>query len=107
LAVETHRTTALQGDPKVKPNPCLAPLEFGPYYAIPMYNGTMTTMYGLDTDRHARVLDAGGQPISGLYAVGADAHHFLDGQYVTGGLTLGPAMVFGYRAGLHLAKKEL
>lgn len=92
------------GDPENKPNPCLAPLDKGPFYAIPMYAGNGITMYGLDTNKDGQVLNASGSAVPGLYAVGADANHFLRGHYPSGGLTLGPSMVFGYRAGLHVAK---
>lgn len=92
------------GDPEVKPNPCLAPLKKGPYYALPMYPGSGITMYGLETNRDAQVLNASGKVVPGLYAVGADMNHFMKGHYPSGGLTLGPSLVFGYRAGLHIAK---
>jgi predicted oxidoreductase len=92
------------GDPAVKPNPCLGALEHGPFYALPMYPGTGITMYGLETNKDAQVLNASGNAVPGLYAVGADANHFMKGHYPSGGLTLGPSMVFGYRAGLHISK---
>jgi succinate dehydrogenase/fumarate reductase flavoprotein subunit len=69
-----------------------------------MYPGTGITMYGLETNKDAQVLNASGNAVPGLYAVGADANHFMKGHYPSGGLTLGPSMVFGYRAGLHISK---
>ncbi len=92
------------GDFEVKPNPSLAPLEKSPFYALTLYSGNGITMYGLDTNQDGQVLKASGEPVPGLYAVGADSNHFLKGRYPSGGLTLGPSMVFGYRAGLHVAK---
>ena len=92
------------GDPEHKPNPCLAPLDHGPFYAITMYAGNGITMYGLETNEDAQVLNASGSAVPGLYAVGADSNHFLRGHYPSGGLTLGPSMVFAYRAGLHLTQ---
>jgi succinate dehydrogenase/fumarate reductase flavoprotein subunit len=92
------------GDFEVKPNPSLAPLEKGPFYALTLYSGNGITMYGLDTNKEGQVLKASGEPVPGLYAIGADQNHFLKGRYPSGGLTLGPSMVFGYRAGLHIAK---
>lgn len=92
------------GDPEVKPNPSMAPIELGPFYAVTMYPGHGVTMYGLDTNRDSRVLNASGSTVPGLYAVGADSKHFLRGRYPSGGLMLGPSMVFGYRAGLHLSQ---
>lgn len=89
------------GDP-TQPNPCICPLEDGPFYAISMHAGNGITMYGLKTNKNAQVMDAQGKAVTGLYAVGADSNHFLRGHYPSGGLTLGPSMVFGYRAGLHV-----
>lgn len=93
------------GNKDNKPNPCLAPLDQGSFYAVRLHAGNGITLAGLDTNKDAQVLNAGGRPVEGLYAVGADANHFLQGRYPSGGLTLGPAMVFGYRAGLHLARE--
>ena len=53
---------------------------------------------GLATDGDARVLDDSGAPIAGLYAVGNDMASFFRGVYVGPGITLGPALVFAYRA---------
>jgi succinate dehydrogenase/fumarate reductase flavoprotein subunit len=66
-----------QGDPEVKPNPCLAPLVQAPFYAVRLYAGEIGTFAGLDTDEHARVRDAQGRVIAGLYAVGNDQVNVL------------------------------
>ncbi|SFQ22564.1 hypothetical protein SAMN05216190_14322 [Pseudomonas borbori] len=53
-----------------------APLQMpgaGPYIAIHMRLITRKSLGGLRTDLHSRVLDAAGQPISGLYSVGEAA----------------------------------
>jgi predicted oxidoreductase len=53
-----------------------APLQMsgaGPYIAIHMQLITRKSLGGLQTDLHSRVLDAAGQPISGLYSVGEAA----------------------------------
>jgi predicted oxidoreductase len=81
----------------------VAPLEQGPFYAIKVVPGDLGTFAGLVTDAHARVLDAAGRPIPGLYAAGNDMASIMGGAYPGGGITLGPAMTFGYLAGLHLA----
>lgn len=93
-----------QGDAAVAPNPCVAPLEHGPYYAIRLVIGDIGTFAGLVTDEKTRVLDAAGQPIAGLYAVGNDAASVMGGNYPGAGITLGPAITFGYIAGNELAK---
>ncbi|TPX12960.1 uncharacterized protein E0L32_006605 [Thyridium curvatum] len=102
-----HRGEAIYdqgyGDPNVQPNPCLAPLAKPPFYALPLYPGNVSTLYGLETNGNAQVLDSTGKAIQGLYAVGADQNSIMKGFYPGGGSTLGPGMVFGYRAGLHLS----
>ncbi|PFH20510.1 FAD-dependent oxidoreductase [Burkholderia sp. JKS000303] len=93
----------VQGDADRQPNPCLAPIEAGPFYAVKLLPGSLGTFAGLATDRDARALDAAGRAIAGLYAVGNDAASMMGGCYPSGGITLGPAMTFGYLAGLSLA----
>ncbi|AGU53262.1 putative 3-oxosteroid 1-dehydrogenase [Variovorax paradoxus B4] len=95
-----------QGDALVTPNPCIAPLQSGPYYAIKLVVGDIGTFAGLATDEHTRVLDAAGKPIKGLYAVGNDAASVMGGNYPGAGITLGPALTFGYVAAMQLAKAE-
>ncbi len=96
-----------QGDALVTPNPCLAPLEAGPYYAIKLVVGDIGTFAGLQTDEKTRVLNGAGQPIKGLYAVGNDAASIMGGNYPGAGITLGPALTFGYVAGLQLAEARV
>tara|TARA_B100000029_G_scaffold516572_1_gene631310 strand:+ start:3064 stop:4782 length:1719 start_codon:yes stop_codon:yes gene_type:complete len=85
------------GDPSVKPNPCLAPLEEGPFYCMVLYPGEMGTAGGLVIDSKARVLDKNNQAIKGLYACGNCTTALLP-KYPGPGSTLGPAMTFGYLA---------
>jgi succinate dehydrogenase/fumarate reductase flavoprotein subunit len=56
---------------------------------------------GVRTDEHARVLAADGQAIPGLYACGNDMASIMNGAYPGPGITLGPALVFGYLAARH------
>ena len=91
------------GDPANKPNPCLRPIAEPPYFAVAVYPSTMGTCVGLSTDGNARVLDENGVAIAGLYAVGNDMASLFRGVYVGPGITLGPALVFAYRAVMHLA----
>lgn len=92
-----------QGDPDHRPNPSLAPLDRPPYYAVKVVPGSLGTFAGLETDAMARVLDAAGRPVPGLYAAGNDMASIFGGNYPSGGITLGPAMTFGYIAGRALA----
>jgi len=91
------------GDPEHRPNPSLAPLDKGPFYAIRVLPGSFGTFFGLRTDAAARVLDAAGQPIPGLYAAGSDQANVMGGHYPSGGINIGPGMTFGYIAGRHVA----
>ena len=88
----------MYGDARVTPNPCLSPLDKGPYYAMPIYPGDIGTNGGLKTDAKARVVDGKGKPISGLYAVGNNAASAMGESYPGAGVTIGPALTFGYIA---------
>ena len=91
------------GDPEHKPNPCVAPLERGPFYAVRLYVGDLGTFAGLRTNEYAQVLNGNGQPIGGLYAAGNDAASIMGGNYPGGGITLGPAVAFGFIAARHMS----
>jgi succinate dehydrogenase/fumarate reductase flavoprotein subunit len=93
-----------QGDPSVKPNPCVAPINKPPFYAVKIHPGCLGTFAGLKTDEHARVLTDRDTPIPGLFACGSDASSIMAGCYPAGGISLGPALVFGYIAGLSLSE---
>lgn len=93
------------GDPARRPNPCLAPLERGPFYAIEIHTGDLGSARGLRTDRFANVLDNNGKPIEGLYAGGNDMNSIMDGTYPGPGITLGPGLTFGYIAATHIAER--
>jgi 3-oxosteroid 1-dehydrogenase len=90
------------GDPRNKPNPCLAPLEKAPFYALRIVPGDLGTKGGLRTDPRARVLRADGTYIRGLYAAGNASAPVMGRTYAGPGATLGPAMTFGYLAALDL-----
>lgn len=91
------------GDPEHKPNPCIAPIEKGPFYAVKLVMGDLGTFAGLRTNEYAQVLDEGQKPIPGLYAAGNDAASIMGGNYPGGGITLGPAITFGYIAARHMS----
>ena len=95
-----------QGDQGNQPNPCVAPLARGPFYAVKVVAGSFGTFVGLKTDASARVLNEEGAPIPGLYAAGTDMASVMGGYYPAGGINIGPAMTFGYIAGLHAAGQE-
>src|SRR4029077_13880170 len=85
------------------PNPSLAPLEKGPFYAIKVLPGSFGTFAGLKADARSRGLNAAGEPIPGLYVAGSDQANVMGGHYPSGGINIGPAMTFGYIAGRHTA----
>jgi succinate dehydrogenase/fumarate reductase flavoprotein subunit len=80
------------------PNPSLAPLETPPFYAVRVVPGELGTFAGIATDADARVLGPDGQPVMGLFAVGNDALSVMGGTYPGAGITIGPAMTFGWIA---------
>lgn len=85
------------------PNPCMGPIERGPFYAVKIVMGSLGTFAGLRTNAQAQVLDAQQQSIAGLYAGGNDMNSLMGGNYPAGGITLGPAMTFGFIAAHHMA----
>ncbi|MEV4430014.1 FAD-dependent oxidoreductase [Streptomyces sp. NPDC053792] len=91
------------GDPTL-PNPNLAPLEKGPYYAIPVHPGDIGTKGGLVTDATARVLREDGSAIDGLYASGNVSSAVMGETYPGPGATIGPAMTFSWLAVDHIAR---
>jgi succinate dehydrogenase/fumarate reductase flavoprotein subunit len=93
------------GDGAHRPNPCIGPLATAPFYGVEIWPADIAVSTGLSTDAHARVLNKDGQPIGGLYACGNDMASIMRGSYPGPGTTLGPGMVFAYRAAMHAAGK--
>ena len=96
----------VQGEASHGPNPCMAPLVEGPFYAVRLEQGSLGTFAGLRVNAQAQVLDAHDQPIPGLYAGGNDMSSVMAGHYPSGGITLGPAMTFGFLAAEHMAQRR-
>jgi len=95
------------GDPQQGPNHCLRPLDRPPFYAILLYPADLGTSAGLATDASARVLDAEDVPIPGLYACGNDMNSVMNGAYPGPGITLGPALTFGFLAAESLSQRSV
>ena len=93
------------GDDAHRPNPCIGPLAVAPFYGLEIWPADIAVSTGLATDADARVLDGDGRPIPGLYACGNDMASMMRGSYPGPGTTLGPGMVFAYRAAMHAAGK--
>jgi len=95
------------GDADQRPNPCVAPIEQPPFFAVAVRPADLGMAAGLVTDGDARVLDADGRTIPGLYACGNDMQSVMNGAYPGPGITLGPALVFGVIAARHAAAAPL
>jgi succinate dehydrogenase/fumarate reductase flavoprotein subunit len=92
------------GDPTQKPNPCLRPIETGPFVALAVWPAEIGTSTGLVTNADGQVLDMQRRPIAGLYACGNDMASVMSGSYPGPGTTLGPALTFGWRVAMHAAR---
>jgi len=92
----------MYGDYRHQPNPCLRPLTEAPFYAMPIYPGDIGMNGGLSTNAKAQVVDTEGMAIEGLYAVGNTAASSMGESYPGAGVTIGPAMTFGYIAAREL-----
>jgi succinate dehydrogenase/fumarate reductase flavoprotein subunit len=95
------------GDPNHAPNPCLGRIEAPPYYAMAVYPSTLGSSVGLSADPDGRVLTEKGEPIPGLFVCGNDMASIMRGHYPGPGITLGPALVFAYRAAMAMAGRGL
>lgn len=84
-------------DPSIKPNPCLAPIDEAPFYAMRIEAGDFGTLGGLDTDTNGRVKCEAGGVFDGLFAVGNSSAAILP-TYPGPGATLGPAMTMAYQS---------
>lgn len=86
------------GDPSVTPNPCIAPIGTSDLYAMAVWPAEIACSAGLSTDEDARVVDQAERVIPGLFACGNDMASIMGDSYPGPGTTLGPAIVFAYRA---------
>ncbi len=87
-------------DPTQWPSPCLAGIDLPPYYAFKIVPGDLGTKGGMRTDTRSRVVRADGSTIPGLFAAGNASGAVMGRSYAGAGATLGPAMTFGYLAGM-------
>ena len=85
--------------------PAISAAEFVQRFAkgAGLSTGDLGSARGLLTDHHANVLDRSGAPIAGLYAAGNEMNSIMHGTYPGPGITLGPALTFGYIAARHAA----
>ena len=90
-------------DPENQPNPCVAPVQTGPFYAVKVIMGDLGTFDGIQTSVVGEVLKRDGSRIDGLYAVGNDRASMMGGNYPGAGITHGPNMTFGFVTANHIA----
>jgi succinate dehydrogenase/fumarate reductase flavoprotein subunit len=93
------------GDAENRPNPCVAPILSAPFYAVAVRPADLGMSAGIVTDPQARVLGSDGSAIDGLYACGNDMASVMEGAYPGPGITLGPAVTFGWLAGRNAAAR--
>ncbi|MFG1300605.1 FAD-dependent oxidoreductase [Xanthobacter sp. V3C-3] len=103
----SRELSRFNGDAANTPNPCLAPIVKGPFCAVEVWPAEIACSTGLSTDADARVIGEDGAPIGGLYACGNDMASIMAGTYPGPGTTLGPAIVFAYRAAMRAAGKAI
>ncbi|HEY8386124.1 MAG TPA: FAD-binding protein, partial [Porticoccaceae bacterium] len=94
------------GDPLHSPSKTLGSVEKGPFYAMQLYPGDVSTFGGLVTDSQARVLREDGSVIPGLYATGTSTASVMGGVEPGAGGSIGPAFTFGYIAARHACSQD-
>ena len=92
------------GDPSVRPNPCLGVIAHAPFYAVRVLPTPLGTSRGLGADPQARACDSEGRPVPGLYVCGNDMQSAFGGEYPGAGAQLGQAMTFAWIAARHAAR---
>jgi 3-oxosteroid 1-dehydrogenase len=84
--------------PHEHPNPALAPLTSGPFYAAQVVLSDLGTKGGLVCDEQGRVLREDRSTIPGLYACGNTMASMMGHSYPGPGACITPAMAFGHVA---------
>ena len=84
----------------------MVPIETAPFHAAAFGLSDLGTKGGLVTDAVARVLDADGNPIDGLYAAGNTMAAVSGTAYPGGGNPIGASMLFSHLAALDMAAKR-
>ncbi|WP_293972801.1 FAD-dependent oxidoreductase [Sphingomonas sp.] len=93
------------GDPANKPHPNLGAIESGPFYALEVFPGDITSTLGLQVSASGRVLAVTGVPIDGLFACGLDMNSIWSGLAPANGANNGANMTFGYIIARTLAEE--
>jgi 3-oxosteroid 1-dehydrogenase len=94
-------------DPKIKPNPSLAPIERAPFYAVEVFPGDVGTFGGIVTDEYGRTLRGDGSVIPGLYATGNSTASVMGKSYPGAGASISPSFIFGWIAARHASGQTI
>lgn len=94
------------GDALNQQSPSLGTIEQGPFYAVQVYPGDVSTFGGVVTDEHARVLREDGSVIPGLYATGTSTASVMGRAAPGAGASIGPSFTWGYVAAKHAARAD-
>jgi 3-oxosteroid 1-dehydrogenase len=93
------------GDPLAQGSKTLGKIEQGPFYALPIYPGDVSTFGGLVTDSQARVLKEDGSVLEGLYATGVSTASVMGKKATGAGASIGPSLTWAYVAAKHAVSK--
>ncbi|MCW1428182.1 FAD-binding protein [Novosphingobium sp. JCM 18896] len=92
------------GDPRrEKQFRSLGRIDKGPFYAVDVVPGDVSTYGGVITDVNSRVLRGDGSAIEGLYATGVSTASPMGKVYPGAGASVGPSLTFGWIAAKHAA----
>ncbi len=81
----------------------LGRIDKGPFYAVNVVPGDVSTYGGVVTDANSRVVKSDGSVIEGLYACGVSTASPMGRVYPGAGASVGPSMTFGWIAAKHAA----
>jgi succinate dehydrogenase/fumarate reductase flavoprotein subunit len=85
------------------PHASMGTIAQPPFYALPIYQGTLGTKGGPRTDTRGQVLSIRGDAIPGLYAAGNAMASVAGPAYYGGGAPISLAMTWGYICGISAA----
>lgn len=83
------------------PSKTLGTIDQGPFFAMKLYPGDVSTYGGLVTDTNSQVLRGDGSPIAGLYATGVTTASVFGAASIGAGASIGPSFTWGYVAAKH------
>jgi 3-oxosteroid 1-dehydrogenase len=96
-----HAFDEWSGDPLKPDAKTIGTIDQGPFYAMTIYPGDVSTFGGLVTDTQARVLRDDGSVIAGLYAAGTSAASVMGAVEGGPGGSIGPTLTWAWLAAKH------